>query len=92
LLVGSRDCTTLVDGVLKQVEVVRGLLDDALPVRGVLCFVEADWPLVGGAFTTRGVQALWPKKLRHQLRAEGSLTVEELVEIHRHLARALPAA
>jgi hypothetical protein len=92
LLVGSRDCTKLVDGVLKQVEVVRGLLDDALPVRGVLCFVEADWPLVGGAFTTRGVQALWPKKLRHQLRAEGSLTVEELVEIHRHLARALPAA
>jgi hypothetical protein len=92
LLVGSRDCTKLVDGVLKQVEVVRGLLDDALPVRGVLCFVEADWPLVGGAFTTRGVQALWPKKLRHQLRAEGSLTVEGLVAIHRHLARALPAA
>jgi len=92
LLVGSRECTKLVDGVLKQVAVVRGLLDSAVPVHGVLCFVEADWPLVGGAFTTRGVQALWPKKLYPQLRAEGSLTLEALVDIHRGLARALPAA
>ena len=63
VLVGSRDCTRLVDGVLKQVEVVRGLLDSDLPVRGVLCFVDADWPLIGGDFTSRGVHALWPKKL-----------------------------
>lgn len=62
LLVGSRDCTKLVDGVLKQVEVVRGLLDIDVPVQGVLCFVDADWPLFGGTFTTHGVQALWPKK------------------------------
>jgi hypothetical protein len=44
LLVGSGDCTKLVDGVLKQVDVVRGLLDLEVPVHGVLCFVEADWP------------------------------------------------
>jgi len=37
LLVGSRDCTKLVDGMLKQVDVVRGLLDDDVPVHGVLC-------------------------------------------------------
>lgn len=91
LLVGSRDCTKLVDGVLKQVDVVRGLLDEEVPVHGVLCFVEADWPLVGGAFTTRGVQALWPKKLYPQLRADGPLTGEALVEIHRRLAHVLPA-
>ena len=92
LLVGSRDCTKLVDGVLKQVDVVRGLFDGAVPIHGVLCFVEADWPLVGGAFTTRGVQVLWPKKLYPQLTAEGPLTVEALVEIHRRLAHGLPAA
>jgi hypothetical protein len=55
--VGSRDCTKLVDGVLKQVDVVRGVLGNDVPVLGVLCFVEADWPLIGGNFTTRGVQA-----------------------------------
>lgn len=63
VLVGSRDCTKLVDGVLKQVGVVRELLEDEVPVHGVRCFVDADWPLIGGTFTTRGVQALWPKKL-----------------------------
>lgn len=45
LLVGSRDCTKLVDGVLRQVDVVRALLGIEVPVHGVLCFVEADWPL-----------------------------------------------
>ena len=91
LLVGSRDCTKLVDGVLKQVDVVRGLLDDDVPVHGVLCFVEADWPLIGGTFTTRGVQALWPKKLYPKLQAEGPFTADTVAEIHRKLAHALRA-
>lgn len=92
LLVGSRDCTKLVDGVLKQVEVVRSALADDVPVRGVLCFVEADWPLIGGSFTTRDVQALWPKKLYPELQAEGSLSAEDIDGLHRRLAEALPAA
>lgn len=62
LLVGRRDCTKLVDGVLKQVDVVRSLFGD-VPVNGALCFIEADWPLIGGAFSTRGVHVLWPKRL-----------------------------
>jgi hypothetical protein len=61
LVVGSRDCTQLVDGALKQVDVARTAVAEDVPVRGVLCFVEADCPLIGGAFTTRDVQALWPK-------------------------------
>ena len=92
LLVGSRDCTKLVDGVLKQIDVVRTALTDGVPVRGVLCFVEADRPLIGGSFTTRDVQALWPKKLYPQLQAEGSLSARAIDDIHRRLAKALPAA
>jgi hypothetical protein len=52
LLVGSRDCTRLVDGMLKQVNVVRRLLDNDVPVHAVLCFIDADWPLIRGSFTT----------------------------------------
>src|SRR4051794_8748053 len=48
LLVGTRDCTKLVDGVLKQVDLARSIVGDDVPLRGVLCFVEADWPLLGG--------------------------------------------
>ncbi|MFC9773460.1 MULTISPECIES: nuclease-related domain-containing protein [unclassified Pseudarthrobacter] len=63
LVVGRPDCTKLVDGVLKQVDVVHELVGD-VPVTGALCFVEADWPLIGGgSFSTRGVHVLWPKRL-----------------------------
>lgn len=66
LLVGGRDCTKLVHGVRKQVDVVRALVLE-VPVTGVLCFVEADWPLIGGAFTTNEVRVLWPKLLGTRL-------------------------
>lgn len=62
VLVGRRDRTKLVDGVLKQVDLVRDVVGD-LPVTGVLCFVEADWPLIGGSFTSRNIHVLWPKRL-----------------------------
>lgn len=75
VLVGRRDCTKLVDGVLKQVNLVREVVGD-MPVTGGLCFVEADWPLIGGAFTTRDVHVLWPKRLAKLLtEAEGSVDV-----------------
>jgi hypothetical protein len=90
LVVGSRNCTQLVDGVLTQVEVVRRSVGADVPVHGVLCFVDADWPLLGGSFTTRDVHALWPKKLYAKLQAEGPLAADTIAETHRALALALP--
>lgn len=75
VIVGRRDCTKLVDGVLKQVDLVREVVDD-LPVTGALCFVEADWPLIGGAFATRGVHVLWPKRLAKFLSETGEGVVD----------------
>ena len=97
LLVGRRNCTKLVDGVLHQVELVTAALaaDPALgdvPVRGALCFVEADWPLVGGSFSTRGVEVLWPKRLAKQLQSPGVLGESEIEQVHRSLATAFPPA
>ncbi|MGO1318078.1 MAG: NERD domain-containing protein, partial [Cellulomonadaceae bacterium] len=62
LFVGGRDRTRLIDGVIKQVELVRSLVDP-VPVTGALCFVDASWPLFGGAFTTRGIHVVWPRRL-----------------------------
>ncbi|WP_353950460.1 nuclease-related domain-containing protein [Knoellia sp. S7-12] len=91
LMVGGRKQNRLVDGMLKQLEVVRGVIGQAIPVTGVLCFIESDWPLIGGDFTTRGVRVTWPKRLYSRLEAEGSLTCD--VETHhRNLAQALPSA
>jgi hypothetical protein len=92
VFVGSRDCTNLVDGVLKQLDVVRGVLGDDVPLHGVLCFVEADWPLIGGVFTSRGVEALWPKRLYPKLAAVGPLEDATVADLHRSLAASLPPA
>lgn len=92
LLVGRRDCSKLVDGVLKQVAVVRGFVDDEVPVNGVLCFIDADWPLIGGSFTVREVEALWPRRLYPRLQAPGPLTVDVIADLHRRLATCLPEA
>jgi len=92
LTVGTRDCTKLVDGVRRQVDIVRGAIGDGVPVHGVLCFVEADWPLIGGSFATRGVEVLWPKKLYPKLMASGPIQVETIVKTHTTIASALPPA
>ncbi|WP_427004504.1 nuclease-related domain-containing protein [Pseudarthrobacter sp. H2] len=82
LIVGGRDCTKLLDGVLKQVGLVRDLVGD-VPVTGALCFVEADWPLIGGAFATRGIHVLWPKRLGKVLAEEvpGDVDVAAMREL-----------
>ncbi|MFC0222432.1 nuclease-related domain-containing protein [Nocardioides zeicaulis] len=92
MMVGRRDCTKLVDSVLKQVEVVRTVVGDQAPVHGVLCLVDADWPLIGGAFTTRDVQVLWPKLLQSTLGSPGALDADVIHRVHRDVASALQSA
>lgn len=93
LMVGSRDCNKLVDGVLKQVDLVcTSVGDETVPVRGFLCFVAADWPLFGGSFTTRGVTALWPRKLAGVMAEPGRLVEDEIRALHDRLAEAFPIA
>lgn len=95
LLVGRRDCTKLVDGVLTQVGLVRSVLADVepeIPVSGMLCFVDADWPLIGGAFTTRAVQVLWPRRAASELQKPGPLDEVRIGAITGALAEAFPSA
>jgi hypothetical protein len=91
LMVGGRDRTKLVDGVRKQVDVVRGIVGDNAPVTGVLCFIEADWPLLGGAFAIRNVDVLWPKKLYPRLQSCG-VHSQQVALLHQLLAASLPKA
>jgi hypothetical protein len=58
--------------------VVRDVVVD-VPVRGALCFVDADWPLIGGSFTIRGVEVRSPRRLAKLLREEeGTVDVEQV--------------
>jgi hypothetical protein len=86
LLVGGRDRTKLVDGVLAQAEVVRSLC--AAAVHPVLCFVDGDWPFMA-RLEVRGVPILGPRKVAKLCRAQGPLDVEAVAG---ELAARLPAA
>lgn len=97
LVVGRRNCTRLVDSMLGQVDLVRDALGDpTVPVAGVLCFVEAEWPLIGGAFRTRGVHVLWPKRLGRLLTEADSRTTDapalDVESLRGRLARHFPPA
>jgi len=66
LYVGRRNCTKLVTAMSKQVAAVREALGPdwaAVPVRPVLCFVDAEWPLFAKPFELQGVLVTWPKAI-----------------------------
>jgi len=92
LRIGGRDGTKLVDGVRSQVDLVTAALDGAgVPVTGVLCFLEADWPLIRGSFTVNRIHVVWPRLLIKQMTLETAETLD-IDGIHRRLAAAFPAA
>ena len=92
LYVAGRDRSSLVEGMHKQVALVRAALVDQpeVPVRGVLCFVDADWPLIGGAFTVNDVAVLWPKKLKGLLTEPGVVDQEQIADLQWQLHEAFP--
>ena len=91
LRVGGRNQDKLVDGVLWQVERVQSVLGTTVRARGALCFVEADWPLIGGNFAVRGVEVFWPRRLARTLLAAAPPSVD-VGAISRTLAAAFPPA
>lgn len=96
LMVGSRDCTKLVGGVHKQMARVTTALANAnlvdVQVAGMLCFVEADWPLLGGEFSISGIDVLWPRRAVHLIRKPGPIDAASSQRVFRALAEAFPAA
>jgi hypothetical protein len=96
LLVGSRDCTKLVRNVQKQVCVVQSALgvDQSwadVPVHGVLCFIDGNQPLLGGAFAIDGLAVLGPQLTVDRLRTPGRVSAYSVTALQRFLAWQFPA-
>lgn len=95
LMVGTRKCNPLVEGMTEQVGLVTAVLaagSAEVPVTGMLVFIEADWPLFGGDFVTRGVKVLWPKKATEHILKPGPMSAERVNAVHRELTAAFPLA
>jgi hypothetical protein len=94
LLVAGRDCSKLVTGVLKQIQIIRTALGahGDVPVFGMLCFIDADWPLIGGSLSTQNVRVLWPRKIADHIFEPSVMDKATIATVHGDLARAFPTA
>lgn len=98
LLVGRRDCTKLVVGVERQVELVRAALAGAaglpaeISITGVLAFVDADWPLLFPPDHINEVRLEGPRSTRNLVLRPGAMTSEEVAAVAAHLRRVFPGA
>jgi Nuclease-related domain len=101
LKIAGRDRTQLVDGLGKQVAVVKEVLADVAPdapVRGCLCFVASDGLLADSGLPVlrtlmiNGYPLYYPRRLAKRLNRSGPLTPEQVSRIHAELAQRLPPA
>lgn len=94
LFVDAEEHTPLLYSVRRQVRVVEDALlgcGDPVPVRGVLCFVGADWDLVNG-YLVAGVGVVSCDGLSALVAMPGALDDARQQDIHRRLASALDPA
>jgi hypothetical protein len=95
LLIGGRDRTRVVDGVKRQVELVRAALEhagDLVDVRGVLCMADVDGLPMLGHPSVDGIAVDGPRHVARIARRAGSLTEADVARIASSLARAFPLA
>lgn len=92
LTIDGRKKDKLVDGVLWQIERVQAALDGGPAVRGILCFVDADWPLIGGDFSVQGVRVIWPKRLAKELLVQATPPSLDPEAVSRALVARFPPA
>lgn len=92
LFVGRQDCTRLATAMEWQVAAVRGAIDgNPTPVRPVLCFIDAEWPLFGGPREFQGVLIESDRSLRRRATVAGELDPEGVRQMAMVLAHQLPA-
>ena len=92
LVIAGRNATNLIDGLERQVELVRSLLDGHLPpdvVHGALCFVDADLPGLGSM--RWGEYAIaYPRRLAKLISQDGPVATAELPGLASVLADRVP--
>jgi hypothetical protein len=96
LYVNGRDQTKLAQAMPRQVAAVRSSLASTqfldICVIPVLCFVDSQWGLGASPFVLGEVRVMWPKMLYRLVRSEGSLERDQIEDVERLLAHALPRA
>jgi len=91
LYVAGRNKSALADGVNKQVDLVTAQLAiPELPVRGVLCFVRAEWDFFAQPFEVRGILVTYGKSLAKTILETNHLDGPSLHALARELSNKFP--
>jgi hypothetical protein len=95
LTIAGRNRTKLIDGLDRQVGAVRRALarhgHDEVPVLGILCFTNADLPLLG-AGKIRGHRLYYGRATARELNRSGPLAPEAIATIAAELEASFPRA
>ncbi len=79
LWIADRNRTALIDGLDRQVGIVRTIVEEfapGVPIMGALCFLDTDLPLLRAAFgmlKVSGYPLVWRRQMARKLNADGSL-------------------
>jgi hypothetical protein len=101
LLIAGRDKTKLIEGLIRQQEVVRAALTEAvpgMPVHACFCFLSPDNQAGGSGLPLlrtlhiEDFPLFYPRKLSKHLNTGGELSAESRQEVAELLATAFPRA
>ena len=96
LFVAQSDKTELVAGVAERAAAVEQVLAtvgfSSIPIRGCLCFNDADWPFRPKPFSIDGVWVGWPRALVKTLLAAPAPERSALATLVHHLSVEFPAS
>jgi hypothetical protein len=95
LYVGRRDCSTLADGLERQVEAVAAVLEDAgvhadLAITPVLCFVDGEWPILFPPSSYRGVRLEGLRSIKKLVTSPWVFGEEYIRDLTQIVSTALP--
>jgi hypothetical protein len=94
LVINGRDQTKLIDGLDRQVVLVRTAMQEIAPetsTRGALCFLDTDLPLIR-TLTFSGYPLLYPKRLAKRISRAGPTCVAAVSDTAAALASLFVAA
>jgi hypothetical protein len=91
--INGRDQSRLVNGPLRQADVVRSVLgDEIVPIHMALCFVNVEWDFFLKPFQIKGVWVTYSKKLCENISEPGPLSGDEVLSVSNRLAQGLRPA
>jgi Nuclease-related domain len=94
LWAGQRNCTRLVAGMAKQVDIVKVALPEGLrpQVLAILALVNVDWGFFPTGFEIDGALVAWPKEVARVVGRAGPLPAQEIRNFAGQLAHRLKPA